>query len=371
MPEDEATAQVKADFTFEDFGAASTVQTTPVANAAITMAPMSQEQELIQRLNAQLTQMDEKVAQLSSRLQSYLPSDSTVLAPRNGHDNQVIETLSKWGFRDEFCGDFIAQYTSPHWLLDTTSEEALRYALQSHIKTAGYELIDAKGVIALVGPTGIGKTTTIAKLATRYISQHGPDDLGLITTNYQDIASINQMLYHNNLLGVDIEYANSALELAAALEKLRDKKLVLIDTYGVSQRDQRNLHTLRQFLTSQGDKIATYITLPCNVQDDILQAIAREFKTDNTRGCILTKEDECFSMAPAISACITQDLNIAYICNGQNLSNDIRVANARDIMHKLVADANAKPVVPKQNTFKNAGILSTLLNEGSYARQSI
>ena len=118
-------------------------------------------------------------------------------------------------------------------------------------------------------------------------------------------------------------YANNAEELTIVLEEMREKKLILIDTYGVSQRDQANVETLMQLLNSQGNKISTYLTLPCNVQEAILEEITHAFQSSNLKGCILTKQDEAITLGAALCVCIMNKLKIAYICNGPNIHHDI------------------------------------------------
>ena len=367
LPDSAESKALDVSFAFEDFSQTVTAEVFPPITEDFHVSAPRIEDSLIQKLNSQLEMMDEKFNKLSHRLQGHFPEDYSLSADEN---NVVLYHLARLGFRGQFAREFLRNHASPHLIGDVLHEEGLQNALHGYIKTAKTELIDSNSVCALIGPTGIGKTTTIAKLAKRFISKHGPASLGLISTDYHDIASKNQLIYYSNLLNVDLEYANNPDELTAALRVFKNKKLVLIDTYGVSQRDQQNLAELRAFLGSQGERIATYITLPCNVQEDVLNDIARKFTTANLRGCILTKEDESISMTTAVSVCMSHALNIAYICNGQNIYKDIRPANSADIMQNIITDAGVKSRALDQLRFRNAGTISKNQDEGSYERQS-
>jgi flagellar biosynthesis protein FlhF len=357
-------------FAFETFKKEESTEIFPVINEEFTVGPSQAESALIQKLNHQLQIMDDKVSQLSNRIQSRFVDEDYLSDDENIKSNVILYHLAKLGFRGRFCQEFLRNFVSTRMIFDTLDEKNIQRTLLSYIKTSDSEFIDKQNVCALIGPTGIGKTTTIAKLAKRFISKYGPAALGLITTDYHDIASKNQLVYYSHLLNVDLEYANDPKELALALHAMRDKKLVLIDTYGVSQRDPENLAQLRSFLESQGERISTYITLPCNVQEDILNDIAHEFKTTNLRGCILTKQDESISIAPAVSVCMNHQMKIAYICNGQNIYRDIKPAQSDEIMQQIITDAEAKSKSVEKSTFGNAGTVFTNRDEDSYERQS-
>jgi flagellar biosynthesis protein FlhF len=266
------------------------------------------------------------------------------------------------GFRGKFCQKFVNHYLKSGDLIDHINDENIKSALVKYIEFSEAEFIDERNICALIGPTGVGKTTTIAKLAKRYISRYGEKSLGFITTDYSDLVGKNQLVYYSKLLNVDLEYVNDPKDLEMILGYMKKKKLILIDTHGVSQRDNSNLQPLLELLESQGDKISSYITLPCNVQEPILDEIARAFSSTTLSGCILTKQDESISMAPVLSVSMNYKLNIAYICNGQDINTDIECANPDKILHHIINESTDMKNFTEENLFKN---IKRLTNYGN------
>src|SRR5882757_7433856 len=184
------------------------------------------------------------------------------------------------------------------------------------------------GVIALVGPTGAGKTTTIGKLATRWSMQHGSQDLALVSTDGYRVGARDQLMTYSRLLGAPLHTANSGDELAQALERLKSKKLVLIDTAGVGPRDVR----LKEQLTALklgAARARVYLTLPAHGEANALDEAVRSFANLTPDACILTKVDEAASLGAALSTILRHKLRIAYLCNGQRVPEDLHAAYDR------------------------------------------
>ncbi len=305
----------------------------------IDLEELEVETNSFEKLTARLEAMNENIRRLSLHLDTKNFANSPIADDEHIiKKNMMFYHLSQLGFRSDFCHHFIKGYSLDNDIYSLIDEQDVYKALMQSIRVDQKEFIEERNVFALLGPTGVGKTTTITKLAKRYIARYGADSLGLITTDCNDIGAKNQLLYYSNLFNVELEYANSAHELAMALQALKKKNLILIDTYGVSQRDAKKVAKLLDLLQSSGEKVSSYLTLPCNVQEPILDDIARAFTTKNLRGCILTKQDECISIAPALSISIRHKLNIAYICNGQNIQGNLEKANAQRIFNELNAE---------------------------------
>ena len=191
------------------------------------------------------------------------------------------------------------------------------------------------GAVALVGPTGVGKTTTIAKLAARYAQRHGSDSVALITTDTFRIGASEQLKVYGRIIGCPVKIANDAKELADAMLSLRDKRLILIDTAGMGQRDKRLSEQLGQILQNKRLRIRPYLVLSATAQTQVLNDTVKQFKTLPLAGCIFTKLDECLSLGESISVAIEQGLAVGYLTHGQQVPEDIRVADE----HYMVTEA--------------------------------
>lgn len=199
------------------------------------------------------------------------------------------------------------------------------------------EIIEKGGVVALVGATGVGKTTTIAKLAARYTLKHGPHRVALITTDNYRVAAHEQLRSYARIMGVPMRVTGDADSLREALDGLQDKDLILIDTAGMSQRD---MLLSKQFAMLQAEglpPIKTYLTLATNCQRGVLSEIGNKFTGINLAGCILTKVDETTSMGGAITVAIENNLPISYFCDGQQVPEDIHLARAHSIVSRSVS----------------------------------
>lgn len=191
---------------------------------------------------------------------------------------------------------------------------------------------------AIVGPTGVGKTTTIVKMAVRFVEQYGEGKLGIITTDEGDLNINNKLSYYCNLLNIDLEFATNAAEMNVAMARMKRKKLVLIDTHGVSQRDKATLKTLINTLDLCKKKMAIYIALPCNQQEAVLEEIVKKFDFNNIAGCIMTKMDESINLAHAISVSMRHKLPIVYFCNGPNVIKNIFIPDQHIVLSLLLSN---------------------------------
>lgn len=200
--------------------------------------------------------------------------------------------------------------------------------LEARIPVCDEDLIAAGGVFAVVGPTGVGKTTTIAKLAARYALTGRPEDVALVTTDTFRIGARDQLETFGEILGSPVYQAGDGTRLAEILRMLAGRKLVLIDTAGMGQRDVRLARQL-SWLAAADSRVKVLLALPANGQTATLQEIVEAFMVARPSACILTKTDEATSLGGAISALIRSGLPLAYVANGQRVPEDLHFAKPR------------------------------------------
>jgi len=201
-------------------------------------------------------------------------------------------------------------------------------ALETRIPVCDEDLIAAGGVFAVVGPTGVGKTTTIAKLAARYALTGRPEDVALVTTDTFRIGARDQLETFGEILGCPVYQAGDGNRLAEILRMLAGRKLVLIDTAGMGQRDVRLARQL-SWLAAADSRVKVLLALPANAQTATLQEIVEAFMVARPSACILTKTDEATSLGGALSALIRSGLPLAYVANGQRVPEDLHFAKPR------------------------------------------
>lgn len=199
--------------------------------------------------------------------------------------------------------------------------------LAAKIPVADDDTIAQGGIIALVGPTGVGKTTTVAKLAARYALRHGVRRIALITTDDYRVGAHEQLRTYGRLLDIPVRSASNAEELRSQLRDVADKELVFIDTAGISQRDIRLSEQLALLRDTQV-KIKVNLVLAANAQTSGIEEAVHAFRRITLDGCILTKVDEAGVLGGVLSAVIEAGLPLTYVSNGQRVPEDLHLARA-------------------------------------------
>ncbi|MDR3392928.1 MAG: flagellar biosynthesis protein FlhF [Sulfuriferula sp.] len=186
------------------------------------------------------------------------------------------------------------------------------------------EVLEKGGVFALVGPTGVGKTTTTAKLAARCVMRHGANKLALITTDGYRIGGHEQLRIYGKILGVMVHSVKDESDLRIALEELKGKHTVLIDTVGMNQRDQMVAEQVAM-LSGAGTPVKRLLCLNATSTGETLSEVVRAYQGSGLAGCIITKLDEAATMGNVIDVIIRQKLNLYYAANGQRVPEDLHV----------------------------------------------
>ncbi len=255
----------------------------------------------------------------------------------------LVNRLLKLGLTDQIA-DQIAGYVSEK----NNDEEAWHQAktfIAKQINTTQNDIINRGGVVALVGPTGVGKTTTVAKLAARFAQVHGRDSVVLISTDTFRISGFDQLATYGKIIGCQVNIAKDNNALNTLLQEYSNKKLILIDTAGMGQRDIRLAEQLTSLVSNARVRIRSYLVLAANTQQGVMQENVERFKRVPLSGCIYTKLDECISIGEIITTSIQNGLPIGYLTDGQRVPEDIKVANAE----KLVTLADKMAMVSVNN----------------------
>jgi flagellar biosynthesis protein FlhF len=254
------------------------------------------------------------------------------LSRRHPNRVTVLSRLSEMDIGTELSRKLVADLRD-----DRDLERSWRNVLADlarQVPISDDDFMQRGGVIALVGATGVGKTTTVAKLAARFTMQHGQRDVALVTTDTYRIGAKEQLLHFAQIIGIPLYAANDQQELERILARLCDKKLVLIDTAGMSQRDIR---LTEQFVTLRevSPLLRSYLVISANTQLAALDEVVRTFGGAELAGCIVTKLDEATSLGSAITVSIRHSLPIAYVGTGQRVPEDLSPARA----HRLIGRA--------------------------------
>jgi len=197
------------------------------------------------------------------------------------------------------------------------------------------DIVDRGGVYALVGPTGVGKTTTTAKLAARCVLRHGASKVSLITTDGYRIGAHEQLRIYGRILGVSVHLEKDAEELKHTLLDLQHKHMVLVDTMGMSQRDRMVGEQMAMFGNSQVKRL---LLLSATSRGDTLDDVVRAYAGDDLAGCILSKVDEATSLAAALDVIIRHGLRLHYVSNGQRVPEDLHLPNRAYLLHRAFKD---------------------------------
>jgi flagellar biosynthesis protein FlhF len=266
---------------------------------------------------------------LETQLATLAWNDLTRRAPVQ---TELLKQLSNLGLGHDLCTELVAQMPAK---IELAEAQRLALALIARrIETMEERWLDKGGVVALVGPTGVGKTTLLAKLAARWVLRHGPRQLALITTDCVRIGAQEQIHTLGRLLGAPAYAVEGASELADLLDQLDDRKLILIDTAGLSQRDA-NLSRELTMLVAASERMETCLVMSAAAQAGSIEETFQRFAAAQPASCVLTKLDEATSLGGAISTLVRTKLPLAYVSDGQRVPEDLNPARA----HQLVARA--------------------------------
>jgi flagellar biosynthesis protein FlhF len=196
-------------------------------------------------------------------------------------------------------------------------------------------LLENGGVLAVLGATGVGKTTTLAKMAARYVQRYGAADLALICADSYRIGAQEQLQTFANYLDVPVTMASDQTALRKALRRYRDKRLILVDTAGMSQRDAR-LGQQCALLQSLGVDVRMVAVLPATAQLRAMHELVRNLSRESLDAAVVTKVDESTGLGAVLDVMARHQLPLAYISDGQRVPDDLAPATGRDLMRRAL-----------------------------------
>jgi flagellar biosynthesis protein FlhF len=276
--------------------------------------------------NTPLDDMRQEISTLRGMLEAQLRGNVGVNEPLH---SVMLQKLLYLGVSHK-TGNLWARSVKPD-LNEQRAWQSILSIMTEQLPIKESQRIEEGGVFAFVGPTGVGKTTTLAKVAARFSLRFGADKLGLITMDTYRIAAQEQLVLYGKILGVKVCVAQDEVALSRVLRQLSDKKLILIDTAGMNPSDERVI-TQMNALSSHLQSITKVLVLAATSHYQVLIDAVKRYQASQVDQCVITKLDESMALGGVISAVIESGLPVSYLTNGQRVPEDIKIATR----HQLV-----------------------------------
>jgi len=283
-----------------------------------------------------------EIEQVKKLLQSHLASSywNNLQQESAGHA-EVTKTLLSAGFSPKLCAELVQN------LSDTSDVKALlaevQKRLEQSIKTIDpLEAFDRGGIFAFIGPTGVGKTTTVAKVAARCVLRYGRNQVALLSTDTYRIGAQEQLKVFARILGLPVISLRDSEDLESKLNELSQRHIVLLDTAGVNQRDVLMIEQSQ--LLKEGSRDAHRIlvmssTTDLRTQEDVIMLhnqASIDANQSRIMGAIITKTDEAAQIAPVLDSLMRHELPLMFLSNGQRVPEDLSQANVAYLAHRAM-----------------------------------
>jgi len=276
------------------------------------------------QLRAELAQM----RQMFERQMQRLSDERLRAAPEYP---EIVEWMDARGFAADLVREVALQI--PAGLDPQESRKQMFARLTQAVPVCPDDPLDAGGIIALAGPAGAGKTTTVCKLAARYSARHGAREIALIGAGSRHIGGDGALCQSARRLGIALHEIDADTDLDALVQRVKDYPLVLMDTAGLARRDRALAGQLNWLCGAR--QVRTLLVLAANTHPaDVDEAIER-FQPLNPQGAILTRLDESSRPGGALSVLIERQLPLAWIADGQRLHDDLHRAHAASLLLRL------------------------------------
>jgi len=277
---------------------------------------------------------------LEGQMASMAWSDLNIKKPVQA---QYIKKLVSMGFSEKLSLQLTSKSIQTG---DTkTSWRHILADLVDQVPVSTRTVLETGGIVALVGPTGVGKTTTAAKLAATYALKHGKRNVGLITIDNYRVAAYEQLKVYGKIIDIPVRLAESNIELNSILNDFYDKELIIIDTAGLGQYDKHNTEQAA-ILDQSKFNVKKSLVVSANTQGKAIKDIVRSFSCYAPTDCIVTKMDESPTIGHIIDTLIDNDLPLSFTTDGQQVPEDINIASAHQLITHCVANKNVDKQLP-------------------------
>ena len=277
-----------------------------------------------------LTKVSDELKDLKNWLVSQQGNAWNPNRPLSWQQAQIWQRCQDLGIDPSWADKLVSAIPDDDENIEKGWAQCLRF-IGEDLPLAENNMLHTGGCFAFVGPTGAGKSTTIGKLAAQYVMNHGSDNIALITMDNYRIAAHDQLKTFARIMEVPLMVLEPNGDLSALLEKLADKKFILIDTAGLAIQDP-HFSVQLSMLKGAGNKVHTLLALPLTSQARCLQENFEHFKPAGIDGCIFTKLDECFSLGQAMSIASVTRLPIHMVTDGPHIPDDIHFPNAEKMV---------------------------------------
>jgi flagellar biosynthesis protein FlhF len=289
--------------------------------APINFQQNNQREDALQEMRQELSSLRQI---LQFQVSGLIEQEKNRKHPLHGY---LLKRLQQMGISDVLAEEVVSY--APEAADERQSWLFLLKLLANRLQTKHDDILSQPGVIALMGPTGTGKTTTIAKLAAQAAHKFGVDQVAIITLDNYRIGAYEQIATYGKIIGCSVKQAQNSNELSDLLYQFRNKRLVMVDTAGFSQKDARLIKQLDTMKQNTCANIRNYLVMQANCQYRVMQQTVNEYQKISLQGCILTKLDECYSLGEVISVAIENKLQICYLADGQRVPEDLQPASTK------------------------------------------
>ena len=261
----------------------------------------------------------------------------------------LIRKLGNMGVNPSLSRELVQQIPE-NYVFDQAWRTSLAL-LSYRIPIEKEDVLKPGNVLTLLGATGSGKTTTIAKMATQSVLKYGPESLVLATMDSYRVGGKEQLRSYARILGVPMRTINNPSELTDLLDQFQGRKLVLLDTAGLSPVDERHKEQI-ELLQSFRHRIETCLLLPAIAQIPALEQISQIYAPLSPSKCVITKLDEASSLGGVLSIAVQKKLKVVYQCDGQRVPEDLHRADAARLTARAVSIMNRYSIEQEDELFE-------------------